>query len=104
MQVGQKVICIDDNFPKPVAKLYAELPKEGTTYTIRAVYAARAIAHPLPGADGGAELGILLQEIHNPSDPRHAGGSELGFKSDRFVGEDRLSEVEGDVNQSERTI
>lgn len=37
MQNGQKVVCIDDKFPEAVNRLYKELPKEGHTYTIRAM-------------------------------------------------------------------
>ncbi len=32
---NQKVVCIDGRFPLGIEKLYHELPKEGTTYTIR---------------------------------------------------------------------
>lgn len=67
----------------PLAKYYTDLPVKGRTYTIRAVYIGRAVMHTKPGqADG--EVGLLLQELHNPFDPRHKGSGELGFNSTRF--------------------
>lgn len=83
MQVGQKVVCIDDYFPGPLAKYYAQLPVKGRTYTIRAVYLGRGIMHTKPGAADG-ELGVLLKELVNGPDPRNVHGQELGFKSERF--------------------
>ena len=38
MQVGQKVVCVDDRFPKPLAKYYVQLPVKGNTSTVRAVF------------------------------------------------------------------
>jgi hypothetical protein len=32
-----------------------------------------------------ATVGLLLEELHNPPDPFHAGQQELGFSSERFV-------------------
>ena len=83
MQVGQQVVCIDDRFPGPLAKYYANLPAKGKTYTIRAVYIGRAVMHTAPGAADG-EIGVLLKELLNPPDPRNKHGQELGFKSERF--------------------
>jgi hypothetical protein len=84
MQVGQQVVCIDDVFPKPLLKFYVNLPVKGNTYTIRAVYLGRTVMFPsAPGSHDG-EIGILLQEIINPPDPRNKYSQELGFKSDRF--------------------
>ena len=83
MQVGQKVVCVDDRFPKPLAKYYVQLPVKGKTYTVRAVFLGRAIMQTQPGqADG--EIGILLVELKNPPDPRNMYGQELGFNSVRF--------------------
>jgi hypothetical protein len=83
MQVGQQVVCVDDRFPGPLAKYYAELPVKGRTYTIRAIYVGRGIMHTKPGAADG-EIGLLLKELNNPTDPRHLGSGELGFNSERF--------------------
>jgi hypothetical protein len=83
MQVGQKVVCVDDRFPTPLAKYYTNLPKNGTTYTVRAVFLGRGVMHGKPGAHDG-EIGVLLVELKNPPDPRNKYGQELGFNSNRF--------------------
>ena len=83
MQVGQKVVCVDDRFPTPLAKYYANLPVKGRTYTIRAVFLGRRVMHTTPGAADG-EIGLLLQELRNGPDPRNKHGQELGFNSERF--------------------
>ncbi|HWH69837.1 MAG TPA: hypothetical protein VNT26_10650 [Candidatus Sulfotelmatobacter sp.] len=83
MQVGQQVVCVDDYFPGPLAKYYAQLPVKGRTYTIRAVYVGRAIMHTQTGAADG-EIGVLLKELVNGPDPRNKHGLELGFKAERF--------------------
>jgi hypothetical protein len=83
MQVGQQIVCVDDSFPKPLAKYYAQLPVKGVTYTIRAVFIGRAVMHTAPGAADG-EIGLLLKELVNGPDPRNKFGQELGFNSERF--------------------
>jgi hypothetical protein len=83
MQVGQQVVCIDDRFPGPLAKYYAQLPVKGRTYTIRAVFIGRRVMHTTPGAADG-EIGLLLKELLNGPDPRNVHGQELGFNSERF--------------------
>lgn len=89
MQVGQKVVCVDDYFPGPLAKYYIALPVKGRTYTIRAVYLGRGIMHTKPGAADG-EVGLLLRELLNGPDPRNIHGQELGFKAERFRPLDEL--------------
>jgi hypothetical protein len=95
MQVGQKVVCVDDRFPGPLAKYYVNLPVKGKTYTIRAVYLGRAVMHTKAGAADG-EIGVLLQELKNGPDPRNIHGQELGFNSMRFrpLEEDETSEAQ----------
>ena len=83
MTVGQQVVCVDDRFPTPLAKYYTNLPVKGRTYTIRAVFLGRRVMHTAPGAADG-EIGLLLQELVNPPDPRNKHGQELGFNSERF--------------------
>ncbi len=83
MQVGQQVVCVDDSFPGPLAKYYVNLPVKGKTYTIRAVFLGRRVMHTKPGAADG-EIGLLLQELVNGTDPRNKYGQELGFNSERF--------------------
>jgi hypothetical protein len=83
MEVGQQVVCVDDQFPKPLAKHYVSLPIKGTTYTVRAVFVVRRLMHPTGGA-GESEIGLLLQELVNGTDPRNKHRQELGFNSERF--------------------
>jgi hypothetical protein len=88
--VGQKVVCIDDNFPAPIAKYYVALPKKNVTYSIRQVYVARAIMHPATRGAADGEIGVLLEELSNPPDPRNMHHQELGFKAERFKPLDEL--------------
>jgi hypothetical protein len=81
MQVGQRVVCINDTFEPWVHEYYDQLPTKGQVYTIRAVSLGRGT---LRGSDS-AEVKLLLEELHNAEDPHHVGGEELGFRSDRFA-------------------
>lgn len=74
---------MDDYFPKPLAKYYVNLPVKNNTYTIRAVYVGRRVMHPSGTSEHG-EIGVLLQELVNGTDPRSRHGQELGFNSERF--------------------
>lgn len=89
---GDKVICIDGKFAGWVPELYQQLPKQGRTYTIRAVRLGRG--NPvnetqMPGCgvkpgDQDGEILVLLEEIRNAADPMHLQHGELGFKGERF--------------------
>ena len=81
MQVGQRVVCINDTFESWVHEYYDQLPEKGQVYTIRAMSLGRGT---LRGSDM-AEVKLLLEELHNSEDPHHVGGEELGFRSDRFA-------------------
>ena len=83
MEVGQQVVCVDDQFPKPLAKYYVNLPIRNKVYTIRAVFLGRRLMHPMGGA-ADSEIGLLLQELVNGADPRNMHRQELGFNSERF--------------------
>jgi hypothetical protein len=100
MQVGQKVVCIDDHFPGPLAKYYINLPVKGATYTVRAVFLGRRIMHTAPGAADG-EIGILLRELLNGPDPRNVHGQELGFNSERFRPLDGVDTTTENENEDE---
>lgn len=73
---NQKVVCVDGRFPLGIEKLYSELPKEGTTYTIRDIVPGVG----LTGEEG--ETAVYLCEI---SGPLNAHGIERGFRADRFA-------------------
>ncbi len=106
MQIGQKVVCIDDKFPAWVHEIYLALPVKGVTYTIREVAPGRGIfvvigedGKPVrdAGGDRQPEIQILLAELHNPEDPQ-CPGREIGFRSDRFA---PLEEIESEDEESE---
>lgn len=84
---GQRVVCVDDRFPKWVVEFFNQLPVKGRTYTIRDVCLRR---ETLRGSESGT-IALLLEELHNPPDPAHKGGEELAFKSERFA---PLEEIE----------
>jgi hypothetical protein len=81
MNKGMRVACIDDRFPKWVTEFYDQLPVKGSIYTIREVCLRR---ETLRGSES-ATIALLLEELHNASDPTHSGGEELAFKSERFA-------------------
>jgi len=83
MQMGQQVVCVDDQFPRPLAKHYVNLPMKDSTYTVRAVFIGRGVMHPA-GETTHGEIGLLLKELVNDMDPRHKYKQELGFNSARF--------------------
>ncbi|MGH7996731.1 MAG: hypothetical protein ACREFX_10305 [Opitutaceae bacterium] len=79
---GQRVVCINDTFTQLVRALYIQLPVKGDTYRIREVYLGR---EKIVKGGESATVGVLLEELHNPPDPFHAGQQELGFSSERFA-------------------
>lgn len=83
MQVGEEVVCVDDQFPRPLANCYLNLPRKDKTYTVRAVFVGRGVMHPA-GETTHGEIGLLLEELVNSTDPRHKHRQELGFNSARF--------------------
>ncbi len=84
---GQRVVCVDDRFPKWVVEFFNQLPIKGCTYTIRDVCLRR---ETMRGSDS-ATIALLLEELRNPADPTHKGEEELAFKSERFA---PLEEIE----------
>lgn len=83
MQVGEQIVCVDDQFPRPLANCYLNLPRKNQTYTVRAVFVGRGVMHPA-GETTHGEIGLLLNELINGMDPRHKHEQELGFNSERF--------------------
>lgn len=82
---NQTVVCVDDRFPLGIEKYYSELPKEGSTYTIRDIVPGVG----LTGDEG--EVAVYLCEI---SAPLNAHGIERGFRAERFAPLERLVEKE----------
>lgn len=77
MQVGQKVVCINDTFPTWVADYYVSLPKKDKVYIIRGMCLGVDITNE-PG-----EVVVYLVGVHNPLAPPPA-MAERGFKQSRF--------------------
>lgn len=73
---GQKVVCIDGNFPLSVAKFYTVLPEEGKTYVVRGMAPGHAL-------NGDPEIAVYLEGAHNPLSSK-APYRERGFKAERF--------------------
>ena len=73
---GQKVACVDDQFPLGIEKLYSALPKKDVVYTVRDI---------LPGVslqNTEGEVAVYLVELTNPANPH---GIEYGFNAERFA-------------------
>ena len=88
---GQKVVCINDTFTPTIRALYQQLPVKDDIYTIREVFLGREKI--VKGGDS-ATVGLLLEELKNPSDPFHQGKQELGFSSERFAPLEELPDEE----------
>lgn len=98
---GQKVVCINGRFSELVRAMYRQLPSEGETYTIREVFLGR---EKVVKAGDSATVGVLLEELHNPPDPFHAGREELGFSSERFAPVEELPPEEAEEEQEEAGV
>ncbi|MEM7386824.1 MAG: hypothetical protein AAF514_17945 [Verrucomicrobiota bacterium] len=74
-QSGQKVTCINGQFPLGIEEWYVALPKEGETYTIRDI---------APGINfrEEPEVAVTLVELRNPLGK---GGLERSFNAERFA-------------------
>jgi hypothetical protein len=98
MVKGQRVVCINDSFSQFVRALYKQLPVKDKTYTIREVFLGR---EKIVNGNETATVGLLLEELHNPTDPFHAGQQELGFSSERFAILDELPDEEAEAVEEE---
>jgi hypothetical protein len=98
--IGQKIVCINDNFedlvgtpngPVPLKTLYTQLPVKNQTYVVRDVRAG-------VNAKGQGKESLLLVGLNNP--PCEKNGqprpltpmTERGFDGDRFRPLDALKE------------
>lgn len=84
---GQKVVCINDEFPPLARELYTQLPRKDSVYTVRAVFIGRGNLTRAGSGKQDGEIGLLLEELVNPRDPALKNGlnGELGFNSERFA-------------------
>jgi hypothetical protein len=91
MNVGDKVLCVDDRFDPEVAVLYTALPKKGVVYVIRDIRIGIQ-----PDCKTG-DVSLLLVGLVNPrAESRSA--LERGFSASRFR---RLEEVKERARQGE---
>ena len=81
MQVGKKVVCVDDAFGADIKAIYKQLPKKDVVYTVRETSLGR---EKIFNQNNSVTVRILLNELVNSVDPFHADGQELGFNAERF--------------------
>ena len=95
---GQKVVCINDEFPPMARLMFKALPVKDVVYTVRAIYIGRGNYTRADSGKKDGEIGVLLEELVNPRDPSMKAGlnGELGFNSERFA------PLESDTEDAER--
>lgn len=78
--VGQKIVCVNDNFINAIIEnaFYVNLPEKDKTYTVRDIIPA----HSYNGGTKANTCAVLLEEIVNPSNGYDV---ENGFSPMRFV-------------------
>jgi len=84
---GQRVVCINDDFPPLAYEIFEQLPRKDAVYTVRACYIGRGNLTQAESGRKDGEIGVLLDEVRNPRDPALKTGldGELGFNSERFA-------------------
>lgn len=82
---GEKVVCVNGDFPALVRRIYKSLPVKDEVYTVRECALGRVKSGG--GGDSGVSYLVLLVELVNGPDPyMHPDkAEELGFRSDRFA-------------------
>lgn len=95
MLKGQRVVCVNDQFPAEARQVYQHLPKRGVVYTIRAVYLGRSRVAPTSPGESDGEVGLLLEEIRNQDHEARfsRGGLEPGFSASRFAELEEKSDI-----------
>lgn len=78
MTVGQKVVCVDDQFPEWIPLVYTALPVKDITYVIRQMQ----VGISTDGEEG--QVCLYLIGLNNPKS-NVAPFRERGFNSERFV-------------------
>ncbi len=91
---GQKVVCINGEFPPMALTMFKALPVKDVVYTVRAIYIGRGNYTRAESGKKDGEIGVLLEELVNPRDPTMKAGlhGELGFNSERFAPLERDTE------------
>lgn len=87
--IGQKVVCIDDQFCDSAKKLYTALPVKNVTYTVRDVLPGIALDNKTH------EVAVRLEELTNPLNSAPI-PQERSFNIERFAPLNPNYEVEVD--------
>lgn len=74
--IGAKVVCVNDEFPPDISKLYDALPVKDNTYVVRDI--RLGINLIMEG-----DVSVLLVGLINPKADSKA-NLERGFRADRF--------------------
>src|SRR5437763_14666649 len=69
---GQRVVCLNNRFPQQILEWASNLPREGQTYTIRAIEIGRCLY------TRRVTVGLFLHELPTLQD-------RLAFRADRFA-------------------
>lgn len=80
LQVGMKVVCVNDSFEPWAIAIYTALPKKDQTYVIRDI--RLGVNYHGKNRTSGA-ISVLLIGVINPMQTSKM-GLEMGFDSDRF--------------------
>lgn len=85
--VGEKVVCINDDWKTWVYDTYDNLPVKGNVYTIRECDIGRDNLGSVGSGQSGVSYLILLEELSNMHEVTPSGVDlgEIGFRSDRFA-------------------
>jgi hypothetical protein len=75
--IGQRVVCVNAQFPRAVLNYLRNLPQPGGIYTVRDLIPAQAW-------DGSGTCAVLLSEVRNPPAPHRKQWGECGFDPGRF--------------------
>ena len=87
MQVGSRVVCVDDRFPPEIFQYYDYLPIKGSEYVVRGMGVGISV-----NGDAG-EVVVYLDGMTNPKSekPPHP---ERGFAQFRFREIEQVEQLE----------
>ena len=85
--VGQKVVCVDDQWPESVKEIYLSLPVKDSVYVVRAVRVGVKADELIMDMRRVLEQSLLLVGLYNPVNKL---GVEAGFAASRFRALDEL--------------
>ena len=85
--VGQKVVCVDDQWSDTVKQLYLQLPIKDSIYVVRAARVGVRADELIMDMRRVLESSLLLVGLYNPTNNL---GVEAGFAASRFRALDEL--------------